>query len=62
MMTRMTLSISQKIVGAEAERNFYDSQIIILDTLEKVLNSVRGEVDSWEFLKIKTFIDEKFKV
>jgi len=24
----------------EAERNFYESQLIILDTLEKVLNSV----------------------
>lgn len=25
---------------AEAERNYYDSQIIILDTLKQVLNSV----------------------
>jgi len=31
----------QRIVGVEAERNFYESQLIILDTLEKVLNSVR---------------------
>ena len=28
-------------VHAEAERNYYDSQIIILDTLKQVLNSVR---------------------
>ena len=36
----MMLSVFQRIVGVEAERNFYESQLIILDTLEKVLNSV----------------------
>ena len=30
----------QRIYGPEAERNFYESQMIILDTLEQVLNSV----------------------
>lgn len=30
---------SQRIYGTEAERNFYESQLIILDTLEQVLNS-----------------------
>ena len=34
----------QRIYGAEAERNFYESQLIILDTLEKVLNSVSTEM------------------
>ena len=33
-------STKQRIIGAEAERNFYESQLIILDTLEQVLNSV----------------------
>lgn len=33
--------VLQRIVGVEAEKNFYESQLIILDTLEKVLNSVR---------------------
>ncbi|KAK2156732.1 hypothetical protein LSH36_206g01021 [Paralvinella palmiformis] len=30
---------AMRIYGAEAERNFYESQVIILDTLEQVLNS-----------------------
>ena len=29
-------------MGPEAERNFWESQLIILDTLEQVLNSVSG--------------------
>ena len=33
--------VFQRIYGREAERNFYESQLIILDTLEKVLNSVK---------------------
>jgi len=37
----LLLLLLQRIVGVEAERNFYESQLIILDTLEKVLNSVR---------------------
>ena len=31
----------QQIYGPEAERNFYESQIIVLDTLEQCLNAVR---------------------
>ncbi|KAL5015709.1 hypothetical protein ScPMuIL_005298 [Solemya velum] len=31
---------SMRIIGPEAERNYYESQLIILDTLEQVLNSV----------------------
>ena len=34
------LKLFQRIYGPEAERNFYESQMIILDTLEQVLNSV----------------------
>lgn len=30
----------QKILGAEAERNYYESQLIILDTLHQCLNGV----------------------
>ena len=36
----MCIFFLQKIYGPEAERNFYESQLIILDTLEKVLNGV----------------------
>ena len=32
---------AQQIYGPEAERNFYESQIIVLDTLEQCLNAVR---------------------
>lgn len=30
----------QRIHPGEAERNYYESQLIILDSLEQVLNSV----------------------
>lgn len=32
----------QRISGPEAEKNYYESQLIILDALEQVLNSVSG--------------------
>ena len=40
MLLSLQYLLFQRIVGVEAERNFYESQLIILDTLEKVLNSV----------------------
>ncbi|XP_025089019.1 neurofibromin-like isoform X4 [Pomacea canaliculata] len=38
-LTKTLQSVLQTRVHAEAERNYYDSQIIILDTLKQVLNS-----------------------
>ncbi|XP_076453075.1 neurofibromin-like isoform X4 [Babylonia areolata] len=38
-LTKTLQSVQQTRVHAEAERNYYDSQIIILDTLKQVLNS-----------------------
>ena len=39
----------QRIIGQEAERNYFESQLIILDTLVKTLNSVsiRPSVNSF---------------
>lgn len=36
----MVLFFLQRIHPGEAERNYYESQLIILDSLEQVLNSV----------------------
>ncbi|KAL3856417.1 hypothetical protein ACJMK2_011181 [Sinanodonta woodiana] len=39
-LTKTLQSVSStRIIGPEAERNYYESQLIILDTLEQVLNS-----------------------
>ncbi|CAD5126032.1 DgyrCDS14209 [Dimorphilus gyrociliatus] len=54
---------SMRIYGPEAERNFYESQIIILDTLEQVLNSQPKDTTRLdETMYVKLLLPEICKV
>ncbi|XP_050410069.1 neurofibromin isoform X2 [Patella vulgata] len=63
-LTKTLQSVAQmKIIGPEAERNYFESQLIILDTLKDVLNSQPKDTSRYdEAMYVKLLLPEICKV